>query len=76
MVTRFEAEFSPYIGVRQAVGIVPARLQPACVRLGCRRGQFPVTERATGRILSLPMSAELSATQREYVAKALSLAVR
>lgn len=55
---------------------VPARLQPACVRLGYRRGQFPVTERAAGRILSLPMSAELGVTQREYVAKALSHAVR
>lgn len=55
---------------------VPVHLQPACARLGYRRGQFPVTERSASRILSLPMYPELTVTQREHVAKALGLAMR
>jgi dTDP-4-amino-4,6-dideoxygalactose transaminase len=46
---------------------VPAHLQEACRDLGYKAGDFPVTEAAASRILSLPMFAELSDTQIDYV---------
>jgi dTDP-4-amino-4,6-dideoxygalactose transaminase len=50
---------------------VPAHLQEACAPLGYVAGDFPVTEAAAPRILSLPMFAELTATQIDYVADAV-----
>jgi dTDP-4-amino-4,6-dideoxygalactose transaminase len=50
---------------------VPAHLQEACAALGYRAGDFPVTEAAAPRILSLPMFAELTAEQIDYVADAV-----
>jgi dTDP-4-amino-4,6-dideoxygalactose transaminase len=46
---------------------VPCHLQPAFAGLGYRPGDFPVTERIVGEVLSLPMYPELTAGQREYV---------
>jgi dTDP-3-amino-3,4,6-trideoxy-alpha-D-glucose transaminase len=46
---------------------VPAHLQEACAPLGYQAGDFPVTEAAAARILSLPMFAELSEAQIDYV---------
>ncbi len=54
---------------------IPAHLQEACANLGYRQGQFPVTERAATRILSLPMYAELEPAQQEQVASALQQAL-
>ena len=54
---------------------IPIHLQQACAPLGYRRGDFPVTERAASRILSLPMYPEMTPAQRGYVASALSQAV-
>ena len=54
---------------------VPIHLQEACAGLGYRRGQFPVTERAATRVLSLPMYAELSRAQIEHTVAALRRAV-
>jgi dTDP-4-amino-4,6-dideoxygalactose transaminase len=50
---------------------VPAHLQEACASLGYRAGDFPVTEAAASRVLSLPMYAELTDEQIEYVADAV-----
>lgn len=50
---------------------VPAHLQEACASLGYRAGDFPVTEAAASRILSLPMYAELTDAQIDYVADAV-----
>lgn len=50
---------------------VPIHLQPAYRELGYRAGDFPVTERAAQRILSLPMYAELPPSAVEYVATAI-----
>jgi len=47
---------------------IPIHLQEACVNLGYKPGSFPATERVASRILSLPMYAEMSAEQQEYVA--------
>jgi dTDP-4-amino-4,6-dideoxygalactose transaminase len=50
---------------------IPVHLQDAFSHLGHRQGDFPVTEAAAGRILSLPMYPELTEAQIEYVAEAL-----
>jgi dTDP-4-amino-4,6-dideoxygalactose transaminase len=47
---------------------VPIHLQKAVDYLGYKPGSLPVTERVTGEILSLPMFAELTDEQIEYVA--------
>jgi dTDP-4-amino-4,6-dideoxygalactose transaminase len=46
---------------------VPVHLQPAYEDLGCRRGDFPVTERYAQEILSLPMYPELDSSAIDYV---------
>ena len=46
---------------------VPLHLQEAYKDLGYKRGDFPVAERAAGRVLSLPMYPELSEGQIRYV---------
>jgi len=51
---------------------VPIHLQEACANLGYKMGDFPVTERAAGRILSLPMYPELSAEQIDAVVDAIA----
>jgi dTDP-4-amino-4,6-dideoxygalactose transaminase len=53
---------------------VPAHLQEACASLGYRAGMFPAAERAAGRILSLPMYAELTEQHIDYVADAVRAA--
>ena len=50
---------------------VPAHLQEACAPLGYKAGDFPVTEAAAPRLLSLPMFAELKDEQIDYVADAV-----
>lgn len=47
---------------------VPLHLQPAAAELGYRRGDFPVTERQSGRIVSLPVHQFLSTEDIEHVA--------
>ena len=47
---------------------VPIHLQPASAGLGCRAGDFPVTERQAGRILTLPINQTLSPDDISYVA--------
>ena len=39
---------------------IPLHLQPALAYLGYKKGDFPVAEAASQRMLSLPMYAELS----------------
>jgi dTDP-4-amino-4,6-dideoxygalactose transaminase len=51
---------------------VPAHLQEACASLGYKAGDFPATEAAAARILSLPMYAELTEAQIDYVTEALA----
>ncbi len=47
---------------------VPIHLQPASAGLGYRAGDFPVTERQAGRILTLPINQTLSPDDICYVA--------
>jgi len=46
---------------------VPGHLQKAMAHLGYQAGDFPVTERIVGEILSLPMYAELTDEQISYI---------
>lgn len=50
----------------------PLHLQEAYSTLGHKRGDFPVSERAAERILSLPMYPDLTNDKIEYVASVIS----
>jgi dTDP-4-amino-4,6-dideoxygalactose transaminase len=54
---------------------IPIHLQEACASLGYRKGDFPVTEKAAARILSLPMYPEMTTEQCEFVAGELLQAI-
>jgi dTDP-4-amino-4,6-dideoxygalactose transaminase len=50
---------------------LPIHLQPACKELGWQEGDFPVSEKLAGEILSLPMYAELTTEQVDEVCAAV-----
>ncbi|MGC7093839.1 DegT/DnrJ/EryC1/StrS family aminotransferase [Amycolatopsis lurida] len=54
----------------------PVHLTPAFASLGHRPGDFPVTERLAGRLLSIPLFPEITAAQQEQVVAVLMEAVR
>ena len=49
----------------------PLHLQKAYTHLGYKQGDFPVAEEAAKRLLSLPMYAELTLEQIQYVADSI-----
>jgi dTDP-4-amino-4,6-dideoxygalactose transaminase len=53
----------------------PVHLQPAYAGLGYKRGAFPVSERASAEVLSLPVFPELTTEQIDTVAAAVRAAV-
>jgi dTDP-4-amino-4,6-dideoxygalactose transaminase len=55
---------------------VPVHLTPAFAGLGYPEGRFPVAERAAGELLSLPIFAEITASQQERVASVLTAALK
>ena len=55
---------------------MPAHLQEACTPLGYKAGDFPMTEAAAARILSLPMYPELTESQIDYVVEAVANALQ
>lgn len=50
---------------------IPIHLQPAYRDLGYKNGDFPVTEEYAQRMVSLPMYAELTSHQIDFVAEAI-----
>ncbi len=48
---------------------VPVHLQPAFHDAGWREGQFPVSERVAGELLCLPIRADMSVHEVDYVAE-------
>jgi UDP-2-acetamido-2-deoxy-ribo-hexuluronate aminotransferase len=54
---------------------VPAHLQPAFRGLGPTAGDFPVSERASERVLSLPMHPYVSMGDQERICEALQVAI-
>src|SRR5262249_31179087 len=55
---------------------VPVHLSSAFAGLGYAEGAFPVTERAAGEVLSLPLFPEITAAQQERVVSVLTAALR
>ncbi len=55
---------------------VPLHLQPAYAHLGYRPTDFPVAERLSAEILSLPMFPEITEGQQEHVSSVLATATR
>ena len=55
---------------------IPIHLQQAYVSLGKGRGSFPVTERVADEILSLPMFAEMTEAQIDYVCHEVGVAAQ
>jgi dTDP-4-amino-4,6-dideoxygalactose transaminase len=51
---------------------IPLHLQKAYAHLGYREGDFPITERAAGEIVSLPMYPQLGKEQQDLVASKIS----
>jgi dTDP-4-amino-4,6-dideoxygalactose transaminase len=59
-------------GVETAVHYpVPPHLSPAYAGCGFKRGDFPITERLAGTVLSLPMGPHLAEAQVEWVIQAV-----
>ena len=54
---------------------IPLHLQPACAGLGCRRGDFPASERHADSILSLPMHPHLTDDEVSTVANTVLTAL-
>jgi len=50
---------------------VPLHLQPAFATLGYKKGNFPISESAAQRVISLPMHPYLTMTEQQSVANAL-----
>lgn len=50
---------------------IPIHLQPAYAELGYKKGDFPLTDRSSERILSLPMYAELSNEEIKYITNSI-----
>lgn len=50
---------------------IPVHLQEAYAELGCRKGDFPVSEKIADEILSLPMFPHMTKKQIEYVCTSL-----
>jgi len=54
---------------------IPLHLQPAYEFLGLPEGTYPVTEQASNQVLSLPLYAELSDEQQDFVVEILQAAL-
>ncbi|MDH6576987.1 DegT/DnrJ/EryC1/StrS family aminotransferase [Kitasatospora sp. MAP5-34] len=81
-VVRIERGRDEVLAELQAAGIgagihypVPVHLQPAFRELGYGAGSFPVTERAAGEILTLPLFPQITEGQQSRVAEALAKAL-
>ncbi len=55
---------------------IPIHRQAACRDAGRVHGRLDVTERLAGRILSLPIYAEIESEQIQYVAECLRASLR
>ena len=51
---------------------IPLHLQECYRGLGCRKGDFPVSERAAEEVMSLPIYAELTEDQQAYVVRTIA----
>jgi dTDP-4-amino-4,6-dideoxygalactose transaminase len=63
LIERFQAEKIGY----EVYYPTPLHLQPCLAQLGYRNGSFPVSERASGEVLALPMFPEITPEQQAHV---------
>jgi dTDP-4-amino-4,6-dideoxygalactose transaminase len=66
---KYLADMQIFTGIHYPI---PIHLQPAYEELGYELGDFPVTEKYAGQILSLPMFPEMMAAQVQVVADAMN----
>ncbi|MEW6042136.1 MAG: DegT/DnrJ/EryC1/StrS family aminotransferase [Elusimicrobiota bacterium] len=61
--------FGSYYVQTQEIGFIPLplHLQPAFKFLGYKKGDFPVSERLSETVLSLPIFPEMTEEQQEFV---------
>jgi dTDP-4-amino-4,6-dideoxygalactose transaminase len=59
-------------GILSVFHYIPLHLSDMGIRLGCRRGDCPVTENASDRLLRLPFYNDLSADDQEQVIDAVT----
>jgi len=71
-ITRL-AEKNIYNGIHYPI---PIHLQEAYKFLGCRKGSFPVAEKCSSQMVSLPMFPELTQEQIEQVCHEIKLSVK
>jgi dTDP-4-amino-4,6-dideoxygalactose transaminase len=55
---------------------IPTHLLPASAHLGYRAGDFPITEKLSGEILSLPLYPELTSEQADFIISTLKAALQ
>lgn len=46
---------------------IPLHTSPMGARLGCKKGDLPVTEEYSGRLLRLPLYADMTEAENNYV---------
>jgi len=55
---------------------VPIHLQPAAKFLGHKKGDFPMTEKLSNTMLTLPINQELKLSELKYIVKTINLYFR
>ena len=52
---------------------IPIHLQPAAKKLGYKKGDFPVTEKQSSEIITLPVNQFLSPKEIIYISNAINI---
>ena len=58
-------------GILAVFHYIPLHTSPMGKRLGYKRGDFPLTEELSGRLLRLPLYPDLSQTEQHTVIRAI-----
>ena len=56
-------------GVAATFHYIPLHTSPMGIKLGCKAGDLPVTEEYAGRILRLPLFADMTEQENDYICK-------
>lgn len=51
---------------------IPLHLQPVCAELGYKKGEFPISEQAAAKVMSLPFSPWMAEADQSQVVKSLT----
>jgi dTDP-4-amino-4,6-dideoxygalactose transaminase len=71
-LTKYLSEVGISTGIHYPL---PLHLQPAYKHLGYKTGDFPISEQACKEIISLPIDAEISFSQIDYVCQAINSSI-